>query len=48
MENKEWMFVEGTFVEQDFDYTKKQIQKASSQQIESVAFKLFEAYLRKL
>lgn len=48
MENKEWMFVEGKFVEQDFDYTKKQIQRASTQQIEEVAFKLFEAYLRKL
>ena len=48
MENKEWMFVEGKFVEQDFDYTKKQIQRASSKEIESVALKLFEAYLRKL
>ena len=48
MENKEWMFVEGKFVEQHFDYTKKQIQRASSKDIENVALKLFEAYLRKL
>ena len=48
MENKEWMFVEGRFVEQDFDYAKKQIQRASTQQVEQVALKLFEAYLRKL
>ena len=48
MENKEWMFVEGHFVEADFDSAKKQIQRASSKQIEEVAFKLFENYLRKL
>jgi hypothetical protein len=48
MENKEWMFVEGHFVETDFDNAKRQIQRASSKQIEEVAFKLFENYLRKL
>jgi hypothetical protein len=48
MENKEWMFVEGKFVESDFDYAKRQIIKASSKQIEEVALKLFENYLRKL
>jgi len=48
MENKEWMFVEGRFVEADFDSAKEQIQRASSKQIEEVALKLFENYLRKL
>jgi hypothetical protein len=48
MENKEWMFVEGHFVEADFDNAKRQIQRASSKQIEEVALKLFENYLRKL
>lgn len=48
MENKEWMFVEGKFVESDFDFAKRQIIKASSKQIEEVALKLFENYLRKL
>jgi hypothetical protein len=48
MENKEWMFVEGKFVEADFDNAKRQIQRASSRQIEEVALKLFENYLRKL
>jgi hypothetical protein len=48
MENKEWMFVEGRFVEVDFDNAKKQIKRASSKQIEEVALKLFENYLRKL
>lgn len=48
MENKEWMFVEGRFVEADFDHAKKTIKKASAREIEAVALKLFENYLRKL
>jgi hypothetical protein len=48
MENKEWMMVEGHFVEKDFDYAKSQIKQASSKQIEAVALKLFENYLSKL
>ena len=48
MENKEWMFVEGRFVETDFDIAKKQIKRASKAEIEDVALKLFENYLRKL
>lgn len=48
MENKEWMFVEGRFVEADFDRAKKQIRSASKAQLEKVALKLFENYLQKL
>jgi hypothetical protein len=48
MENKEWMFVEGHFVEKDFDITKRTMQRASRSQIEATALKLFENYLRKL
>jgi hypothetical protein len=48
MENKEWMMIDGKFVEADFNHAKKQIQRASSRQIEEVAIKLFENYLRKL
>jgi hypothetical protein len=48
MENKEWMMVDGKFVEADFDHAKKHIQAASSKQIEEVALKLFENYLRKI
>ena len=48
MENKEWMFIDGKFVEANFDYSKKQIKQASSKQIEEIALKLFENYLRKL
>jgi len=48
MEGKEWMFIDGRFVEADYSAAKKQIQKASSAQLEEVALKLFENYLRKL
>jgi hypothetical protein len=48
MENKEWMFVDGKFVEADYDHAKRQIKAASSKQIEEVALKLFENYLRKI
>lgn len=48
MENKEWLFVEGRYVEMDIDNAKKQIRQASKQQLESVALKLFENFIRKL
>jgi hypothetical protein len=48
MENKEWLFVEGRFVEVDIDNAKRQIRAAPSRQIEEVALKLFEKYLSKL
>lgn len=48
MENKEWLYVEGRFVEMDIDNAKKQIRQASKQQIEQVALNLFENFLRKL
>jgi hypothetical protein len=48
MENKEWLFVEGRFVERDIDNAKRQIRAASSRQVEEVALKLFENYLSKL
>lgn len=48
MENKEWMMVDGKFIESDRDHYKKTIQRASKKQIEEVALKLFENYLRKL
>jgi len=47
MENKEWMMVDGRFVESDHDHYKKTIQRASKKQIEEVDLKLFENYLRK-
>jgi hypothetical protein len=48
MENKEWLFVEGKFVESDIDYSKQQIRKASRKDIEIVGLHLFENFLRKL
>jgi hypothetical protein len=48
MENKEWMFVEGRFVEVDFDNAKRQIKRASKSQLEQTALQIFENYLRKL
>lgn len=48
MENKEWVLVNGKFSEANFEQTKKEIKKASKQQIEQVALKLFENYIRKL
>ena len=47
MENKEWMMVDGKFVEADHTQFKKTIQRASKKQIEEVALKLFEQYIRK-
>lgn len=48
MENKNWVFIEGRFVEADIEHTKKTIQKTSVKNLEEVALKLFENYLRKL
>jgi hypothetical protein len=48
MENKEWMMIDGKFVEADHDHFKKTIRRASKGQIEEVALKLFENYLRKI
>jgi hypothetical protein len=48
MEGKEWLFVEGRFVEVDIDNAKRQIRKASSREIESVALRLFENFISKL
>jgi hypothetical protein len=48
MEGKEWLFVEGRYVEVNIDNAKRQIKKASSKQIEEVALKLFENFISKL
>jgi hypothetical protein len=48
MENKEWLFVEGRFVEVDIDNSKRQIRQASRKDIEQVALNLFENFIRKL
>lgn len=48
MENKEWLFVEGRFVEVDIDRTKQAIRQASRKDIEKVAYSLFENFISKL
>jgi hypothetical protein len=48
MENKEWVIVDGKYTEKDFDNAKRMIKEASSAQVETIALKLFEQYLRKL
>jgi hypothetical protein len=48
MENKEWLFVEGRFVEVDIEKAKQQIRKTSSKQLEEVAIHLFKNFISKL
>ena len=48
MEDKEWILVGETYTEKEFYEDKKQIMKATSKEIENVALKLFENYLRKI
>lgn len=48
MENKEWIMINGKFVESDFDKAKKIIQRAPKSKLEETALKIFENYLRKL
>ena len=48
MENKEWLFVDGRFVEADIDSAKRQIRQASRKDLEQVALTLFENFIRKL
>lgn len=48
MENKEWLFIEGRFVEVDIDRSKQAIRKASSKELEQVAYRLFENFISKL
>jgi len=48
MEGKEWLFVEGRYVEVDIDNAKRQIKKAPKKQIEEVALNLFNNFISKL
>ncbi len=48
MEGKEWLYVEGRYVERDIERAKRIIQKTPSKQVETVALHLFENFLRKL
>ena len=48
MEGKEWLFVEGRFVEVDIDNAKRAVKKASTKQLEEVALNLFNNFISKL
>lgn len=48
MENKEWVFVDGKFVEQHIEEAKKSIRKASSKQLEEAKIRAFHNFLSKI
>jgi hypothetical protein len=48
MEGKEWMMVEGRFVERDYDRARRAVQQASSQELGAVKIQVFEDFIRRL
>jgi hypothetical protein len=48
MEGREWVYVDGKFMEQDIEHVQKTIRKASQKDVERVAAQLFESFLKKL
>jgi hypothetical protein len=48
MEGKEWIFENGRWKEQDYDRARQAIKRASKNEIESVALRIFENYISKL
>lgn len=48
MENKEWMFVNGSWTYQNIDETKKLIEQTKQKQLEEVKLRVFENFLNKL
>lgn len=48
MEGREWMFVDGRYVEQDVEQAKRAISLAPSRQISELAVRLFSDFMRKL
>jgi hypothetical protein len=48
MEGREWVFVEGRYVEQDMELAKKAIIAAPSRRINEIAVRLFSEFMQKL
>jgi len=48
MENKEWVFVDGKFVEKHIEETKSIIKKASSKQLQEAKIRAFQNFLSKI
>ncbi|UTS52008.1 prohead assembly (scaffolding) protein [Synechococcus phage BUCT-ZZ01] len=48
MENKEWVYVDGRFVEKDIEDSKKMIQEAKAHELNEVKFKAFMEFMNKI
>lgn len=48
MENKEWMFVNGSWTYQNMDETKKLVDSTKKHQLEEMKFQVFENFMRSL
>ena len=48
MENKEWIFVDGKFVEQHIEEVKSLIKKTSSRNLEEAKIRAFQSFLSKI
>ena len=48
MEGKEWMMVEGRFVERQHDAVREIITKTSSRDLDAVKIQVFENYLKQI
>ena len=48
MEGKEWMMVDGVWTELQYEQARKQIQRASRNEIEAVSLQIFENFIKKL
>jgi hypothetical protein len=48
MESREWVFVDGKFVEQQIEETKTAIRKASSRNLEEAKIRAFQNFLREI
>jgi hypothetical protein len=48
MENKEWVFVDGIFVEKDIDEAKKRISESTIRNLEENKIQAFTTFLDKL
>jgi len=48
MEAREWIYIDGKFMEQQIEHVQKTIKKASRKDVERVAAELFESFLKNL
>jgi len=48
MEGKEWVFVDGHYVERDIEESKNIVKRANSKQLDEIRIRLFEDFLEKL